>query len=375
MIKILYVNQHIENKQNGGDMVQMYNTKEYLEKNYDVKIVLCNSLDDEELFFETDIVHIFNMQTIDYSLLALKKAKKYNKKVVLSTIFWDLRDASYVNTIYKMFGILPNRIVKNLKVIGDNLNKIAYKCSKKKYNIMFNKKKYAQELIMYSDCLLPNSYEELDIIGKFYKCDKEVLKKKSIVVPNAINNDAIKQASDSLCEIDEKNYVLQVGAINSIKNQISLVKALYDKPEIRIVFIGKCGDEKYYNELKKISNKRGNVRIISELDNSEVLKYYKNALCHVLPSFRESPGLVSLEAASFGIPIVVSSEKYCPIHYYGFDEYAEICDPYDVKSIREAVLASIKKGRGNFENEFLNEKFIYEIAANETYKAYCNAVI
>lgn len=58
----------------------------------------------------------------------------------------------------------------------------------------------------------------------------------------------------------------------------------------------------------------------------------------MLPSFRESPGLVTLEALFYGCNIVVSDYKFCPVNYYKFDEVGYICDPYSTKSIESAVL-------------------------------------
>ena len=81
-MKVLFVNQHIELKQNGGDMVQIINTKKYLEKEFGVEVTLCESLKMEKYFEENDFIHIFNIQTIDYTYKALKIAKKYNKKVI-----------------------------------------------------------------------------------------------------------------------------------------------------------------------------------------------------------------------------------------------------------------------------------------------------
>lgn len=372
-MRVLFVNQHIESKQNGGDLVQMINTKEHLEKNYNVFITLCETISKEDYFKETDLIHIFNIQTIDYTYKAIKLAKKYGKKVILSTIFWDLRDASYVNTLYKFMKILPNNNVEKLKNIGDVFNSIVYKLVPNKTNIMFNKKKLAIKVLNEVDFLLPNSNEELQLLIDYYGLDSDEVKKKSLIVPNAVDKEKLlnMKNNDIQC-INKKNYILQVGAINPVKNQLNLVRAFLHDNKIPIVIIGRCGDLSYYQKLRLFANKRGNVFIYDEVSNDEVISFYKNAACHILPSFRESPGLVSLEAIAMGIPIVVSEKKYCPIGYYKFEELATICNPYSLESIRNAVLLAVENKQVLSQNKI--EKYLdffsYRNAAKITYDSY-----
>ena len=80
---------------------------------------------------------------------------------------------------------------------------------------------------------------------------------------------------------------------------------------------------------------------IDEISPEEVKTYYRQAAVHVLPSFRESPGLVSLEAFYNGCEIVVSDSRFVPINYYRFNEIAHICNPFDPKSIKGAVLSAL----------------------------------
>ncbi len=373
-MKVLFVNQHLESKQNGGDMVQMINTKKYLEKEFGVEVTLCKSIEIEKYFEDNDLIHIFNIQTIEYTYNALKKAKKYNKKVVLSTIFWDLRDATYINTLYKLFKITPSKNVEKLKKFGNIFNKLIYKIMSNKTSIMFNKKELAFKVLNEADFLLPNSTEELQLLIEYYGLDPYKLNLKSLIVPNAVDKRKlinIKNENNNKI-IEQNNFILQVGAINPVKNQINLIKAFFDDKKIPIVFIGRCSDISYYKKLKALGNKRGNVFFYDELSNDDVLRIYKNASCHILPSFRESPGLVSLEAIAMGTPIVVSGKEYCPINYYKFDDIATICNPYSPESIREAVLFALNNNHVLDENSIKSylDFFSYENAAKITYNSY-----
>ena len=77
--------------------------------------------------------------------------------------------------------------------------------------------------------------------------------------------------------------------------------------------------------------------IISHLPHAELRSAYAAARVHVLPSWIETCGLVTLEAALAGCSVVVSSVGYEVDYYRNLVDY---CDPADVASIRRAVLSA-----------------------------------
>ena len=198
----------------------------------------------------------------------------------------------------------------------------------------------AKEILENVDGILPNSYEELEQICRIFKLDYEDMSSKSNIIPNAIEKDSkdIKNPENARLP---SNYVLQVGRIGTVKNQIKVLQALKKKKEIPIVFIGKPENRKYYNMCRKLAHKRGNVFFIESVPHNEMDWYYQNAICHVNPSFRESPGLASMEALYNGLPIVTSDEKYCPCKFYRFNEIAYLCEPYSTNSIKKAILKAM----------------------------------
>lgn len=371
-MNVLYVNRPNALTNKGGDTIQMIKTKEYIEKAFKVNISICENINDANCFKKADLVHIFNIQTADYTRKALNMCKKMQKKAVISTIFWDIRSASHVNLLYNLLGIKPNEFIGNIEFLGNITNKMAYNFTKNKSNILFNKKDIARSILIDADYLLPNSDEELLLLSQIYNIDLDLLLKKTRVIPNAIDYDLAKNSTSA--DVYIKDYVLQVGRIEPIKNQINTVKALLKYKDIPIIFIGRIGNKNYYNDLRRISNIRGNVHFINEVKNSEIYNYYKNAKCHVLPSFRESPGLVSIEALMCNIPIVISKSKYCPIKYYKFDKYGYICDPYSVKSIQNAILEALSNGMKETLPEDYRYFYSYENVAIETVKAYKSIV-
>lgn len=167
-----------------------------------------------------------------------------------------------------------------------------------------------------------------------------------------------------------ENCILEVARIEPTKNQLGVLLANIEN-NYPIVFVGAINNLylSYYKKLRKLADKRGNVFFLGEKKNHELSEIYKMAKVHVLPSFRESPGLVSLEALLYDCNIVVANEKYCPISYYKFDQYAYICDPYSIESIRSAIKKALIEPVKLRDKSYFNN-YSYDKVAKCTYEAY-----
>ena len=85
----------------GGDVVQMVNTKAEIEKVYNVEIRIIDNVKDLNSF-SPDIAHIFNMQTLEESSEYVQEAKLLGAKVVLSTIYWDMSHARFIDNLARL---------------------------------------------------------------------------------------------------------------------------------------------------------------------------------------------------------------------------------------------------------------------------------
>ena len=120
-MKIVYVIRADYLTQLGGDSIQMMKTKEYMEKmRTDLEIEICNHLDIKEAVENADIVHIFNLQTIEFSYTIYQLCQKYNCIVFLSPIFWDLKDSLITSGFYTFFNLKPQKWMKvgNMEIIN-----------------------------------------------------------------------------------------------------------------------------------------------------------------------------------------------------------------------------------------------------------------
>lgn len=360
--KVVFVNRPTMFTQVGGDTIQLLKTKKYIEQNFSVQVQLCTSPEEMLLHPDADLFHIFNIQTMDQTENFIATAKNMNKPVALSPIFWDLSHGIYTYYLQRM-GIY------NLKPWMSNFKTPVLKfLGKFKNSNPYYSKTYIDRnrwMLQNVNLLLPNSEEEMEILQD--KFGPIYVKYRS--VPNAI-----EQKDYSQIDIKRKNNrVLVSGRIETVKNQYMLLEALYDLKDVEIVFLGRLNNHKYYNKLQELAEKRGNVKFIEEVPNNEVYKHYLEAKVHVLVSFRESPGLSTLEAAYFGCNVVFSDPRFTPVDYYELEQLGYMCNPYDKTSIRNAVLKALETNPA-YDRELYFSRYSYEAAAEETYLAYCDLI-
>ncbi|MGL4463236.1 MAG: glycosyltransferase family 4 protein [Planctomycetia bacterium] len=128
------------------------------------------------------------------------------------------------------------------------------------------------------------------------------------------------------------DFVLMAGRVEPNKNQILLVEALRGL-DLPLVVVGKVMDQGYLQACRRRAGP--NVHFLPYLPIDELRSAYAAARVHALPSFMETCGLVTMEAALADCNVVVSTSGYEVEH---FQQWAYYCDPVDVDSIRAAVV-------------------------------------
>lgn len=373
MMKIAFCNRKNYNNPLGGDGIQMLKTKYYLELNFNLKITILTSA--EELDETFDIVHIFNYLTIKETRQFFEKANALNLKIVSSSIYWDYSYSS-THVFSKLFGT-PNFINEQYISLLRKIIFATAQITNRPIGISPKFRKNCQYFMNSSKYILPNSVEEGqkliefcgDIEGKNADKMRVVYNATDFEVKNMLNNSDIEEKEFLLKYQIPSNYILQVGRIEYLKNQLNLLFALRECKHIPIVFVGKVVENTYFNKLNRIAHKRGNVFFIPNVEHFDIQKFYKYAKVHVLLSLRESPGLVSLEADSMQCPIVVSDERFAPTKTY-FKNSAFIANPLNESDIKEKVLNAYS---GKIEKLTFGE-FTWTKAAEQTYKVYLECI-
>lgn len=344
-MKVLMVNRENAFSLLGGDTIQMIKTKESLEK-LGVKVDVSLGTKDTNYYKNYDIVHIFNVQTEKFSNKEAKKIKLANTPLVVSPIWWDFEEDLINNTqnygkkmlfISKLIGIKNAKYLKSLKL------KLKYK----KIN----------EILDISSYILPNSKMEIESLNRCFFYDNS----KNFVIYNGISEEFVKVSENNV----KRKYALQVGRIEPAKNTLLTIKAC-NELKIPLKLVGRKVDQDYYEKCL-IESENGNVEFLDSQEHEKLIGIYTEAKVHILPSFRETPGLVSLEAGVLGCNIVStnigSAEEY-------FKTMVSYCNPNDFNSIKHAIHTEWNKQNDNVLRHHIINNFTWDIAAENTLKIY-----
>lgn len=211
--------------------------------------------------------------------------------------------------------------------------------------------------------LLPNSESEYRRFVTAYG-----LSRPYRVVPNGI--DAALAAASPIPNQKYTNAVLCLARIEGLKNQLNLIHALKGAP-YEVFIHGKAAPNAgaYYEQC--VAAAGGNVHLEGYLTGAEIYPAYAAAKVHVLPSFFETTGLSSLEAAVMGCNIVVSPNGDTR-DYFG--DHAWYCDPSDPDSIRAAVDAAYAAPFDERFRQHILTYFTWQRAAEATKAAYEQAL-
>lgn len=135
-------------------------------------------------------------------------------------------------------------------------------------------------------------------------------------------------------------YVLAVGTLEPRKNLTRLVEAFVALPDDvrsahQLALVGPAGWD--VEEIMRAAAARPeDVTVLGHVDEARLHALYAGASCFAFPSLYEGFGLPVLEAMMAGAPVVTSSVSSLP-EVAG--EAALLCDPRDVRSIRDALVA------------------------------------
>ena len=144
------------------------------------------------------------------------------------------------------------------------------------------------------------------------------------------------------CESDDGDVVRLVffGRIVSHKGLDWLVRALATCPSNVVLDVAGDGNPREIADVKALAVSLGIAERIhwhGWIDPAEVTVLIKAARAVVFPSvWHEPAGLVTLEAAAYGRPVIAS--KVGGIPEYGLPEFARLVSPHDVEALANAIV-------------------------------------
>ncbi|MBS1599283.1 MAG: glycosyltransferase family 4 protein [Bacteroidetes bacterium] len=354
-MRILFISRSTLFTNTGGDTVQIIKTAEYLRTSgVSVDIRLTNEKIDYRGY---DLIHFFNIiRPADILQHIIDSGKPY----VVSTIFVDYSE--YEKKVRRgfakiIFSFLSADQIEYFKAIARSI-KNNEKIISRKY-IWWGQRKTIKYILSNAACLLPNSENEYKRLLQRYG-----IPQKYKVIPNAIDENVFVNTGHA--QVRQDDLIICVARIEGLKNQLNLIKAMNgSRFNVCIVGAHSTNQYKYYEECKRIAH--DNIKFTGPLEREELIKYYSLAKVHILPSWFETTGLSSLEAAAMGCNIVIT-DKGDTREY--FEDMAWYCDPQSPDSISSAI----EKAAASPANEELIKKifnhYTWKIAAKKTAVAY-----
>lgn len=353
-MNILFITRATLYESPGGDTVQIIKTAEALRRlGIQVTIGLTNQ---KFIYKDYDLIHYFNIIRPADILFHFKRSRIN----VISSIFVD-----YLEADKKSEKIFRSILAKTFSSFTIEYLKTITKAILRKEKVQdtsyFWLGQYKSMLYLYqkANAILPNSISELQRLEQAFGKTNAICKK----IVNAIEiNDTISANEDY------KNAVICVGRIENRKNQLRLIKAM-NELKLPCFIIGNpaINDISYFEECKKEA--LSHIQFISNLPQNEIYAIMKAAKVHVLPSWFETTGLVSLEAAYYGCSIVIS-EKGDQKEYFGTNAF--YCDPNDILSIKEAILKAYEAPFNESFKNYISKHYHWDRTAQETLDIYLN---
>lgn len=174
----------------------------------------------------------------------------------------------------------------------------------------------------------------------------------------------------------EGDYILFVGTLQPRKNIVRLIEAFSCISSsiinpLSLIIVGNKG-WKYEEilEAPKKFNIQNKVKFLDSVSDEDLISFYQNAFCFVLPSLYEGFGLPVLEAMQYGCPVITSNVSSLPEAGGDAALYVDPLSVDDIAKKLELIINDndlkqklIKKGHEQV------KKFSWENTARKTLKA------
>jgi len=178
-------------------------------------------------------------------------------------------------------------------------------------------------------------------------------------------------------KIDKNNIILFVGALREYKRVDLLINAFNDFlkeiPNSKLLIVGSGEREAELEKLTEKLSLQDRVIFFGFVDDKKLKEFYSIADVFVLPSpnIEEGFGLVALEAAAMGIPIIVTQGAGISEHLIE-DGIGKIIEPYSADAIRSALLEVITNKKALVESKKAKNIILKVYSWKELVKDYLN---
>ncbi|HTJ25064.1 MAG TPA: glycosyltransferase [Candidatus Limnocylindria bacterium] len=275
-----------------------------------------------------DVAHVFGIFQPETAQRQIGAIRAHRVPLVLSPIWLDLRAlfATQGRVQHALAARDPVQVERRLRRLREIEPSLPWRGSIARNA---DRRLAAQRaLALEADVLLPASEIEAYLYGERLRVQSVPF----VVAPLGVDEEAF-----GIARAPERAGVLCAARVESKKNQAALLYALRDV-EVDVTIVGNAYDPAYLALCRRWATPR--TRFVDHASHDEVLAMMARAAVHAHPSWLESPGLSSLEAAGTGARIVVG-DRGTEREYFGAD--VDYADPADPASIRAAVLRALAR--------------------------------
>lgn len=212
-----------------------------------------------------------------------------------------------------------------------------------------------------ADVLLPNAGGE----ARHIREDLGVLT-PTAVVTNGIDADLF---APGFGQPRRAGTVLCVGRVEPHKNQLGTIAALSGLPGVNLTVVGPPHPHhaEYYAQCQHAAAAADNVTLLPGVEHEDLPDLYASHRTHVLATWYETTGLVSLEAAASGCTVVTTDRGHAR-EYFGAE--AKYCDPALPETIRRAVTSALSDEPSTQLASRIEDRHTWARAARQTLGGY-----
>jgi len=166
---------------------------------------------------------------------------------------------------------------------------------------------------------------------------KSEIEEKSVVIPNGINNYWLENINLNKKKNNNQIRLIYAGRIDKNKNVLNICKVVQNLNEYghkaNLKIIGK-GPEK--NNIEEQMNGFDYISFLDYMSKEELLNNYRNSDIFIMPSYKETFGLVYIESMSQGLPIIYTKNE----GVYGYFKERTVgfsVDPDDIIDMMDKI--------------------------------------
>ncbi|RMG44284.1 MAG: glycosyltransferase [Candidatus Dadabacteria bacterium] len=322
--RILIQNRSNAYTQRGGDTIMMDRVISILKKaGYSVTV----DLEGKEDPSQYDLVHLFNFALPDMLKIMASRAVERGTPFVVSTMCEDV--PSFHNQSHAVAATL-------VEYVRRGQDRRWYESNRPDISQVQACQAFDNEWVARNaHMLFTSGPSESALLKRYYPGINNLI--ETPVGFENLKDSGNVSADLFIKEFGVKDFILCVGRLESRKNQLMLLKALEDSDLPVVLAGGGFSYQPEYEQAVRNFRRAGKTIITGRLSDEMLLSAYKAAKIHVLPSWYELPGLVSLEAAMHGCNVVATKNGSAADY---LDKYAFYCEPSNESSIFNAVVAA-----------------------------------